>query len=175
MRKPFRWNRNIRHRVTLASGGRRGALDFNRARPGGGTAYDHDVTLFGTTYSVSEGNSMSWHGHHSWPKQFGGAEGQPLMAVRHALHLSVLHPALYAYMRASGHDVAPQTTNPRNQRFIQQLRRSAALRQDVAEDLQTFYETVNAQTDPRMPSDAYMEGITHSLNRLANPDPTSNP
>lgn len=167
MRKPLRWNRNIRHGVTLASGGIRGALDFNRARPGGGTAYDHDVRLLGNTYRISEG-SMSWHGHHSWPKQYGGAEEQPLMAVRHALHLSVLHPALHAYLRARGRGVAPQISNERNQAFFRQLGTNAALRQDVADDLEEFYEAMNTLTDPPMPRDAYMRGISYSLNRLAN-------
>jgi hypothetical protein len=162
------WREPVNYAPVVASGGLAGALDFRFSKKGD---YNVDVSLGDASFSLDAGagGGMAWHGHHTWPKFVGGADAQPLMTVRGALHISILHPALLAFLKAAGHNITTAETSPANQVFITRLRTDAAFRQQVALELKLFYQLVNTQTDPQMPANAYEKGIDYSRRALGGP------
>jgi hypothetical protein len=155
--KPLIWRPNTNVTAATASGGDVGGLDFDPAATAA-------VSIAGR--SVSPGSSSTafqWQGHHTWPMQYGGASSQPLMGVRQALHQGVIHPTLWAFLVAAGHDVSMNTGDLRNRAFITRLQTDLVFRTLVGAELELYYAALNTFTDPPIPASAYTKGITASL------------
>lgn len=107
------------------------------------------------------------HGHHSWPKYVGGAPEQPLMDVRHDIHLHVIHPELHVDMAAfaatKGFTVLP---NVRAITFITYLQTNPGDKAAFAAAMTAYYLLLHTQTDPGIPPGAYGSGIAYSAARL---------
>lgn len=107
------------------------------------------------------------HGHHSWPKYVGGAPEQPLMNVRHDIHLHVIHPELHVDMAAfaatRGFTLLP---NANATAFIAHLRANPGDRAIFATLMGAYYGLLHTQTDPGIPPTAYGAGIAYSAARL---------
>ena len=143
-KKPLMWNPSIRVATAIGSGGVVGALDSCVPITGG----------------------FDWHGHHSWPKFAGGAVIQPLIGVRGAVHLGILHPALLAVLVAT-HGITGNLTNPANVRFIARLRTDLRFRARVTGEMTAFYLGFSAtQCDPGIPAPTYELGILHTAATL---------
>ncbi|MGH3366131.1 MAG: hypothetical protein ACRDOY_02915 [Nocardioidaceae bacterium] len=161
---PLRWDPTVNGVRAVASGGMVGALDFNwRRDSSGATVYRQRFDVDGRTYDFDATYGVDWHAHHSWPQNLGGRAAQPLMTVRNALHLSVIHPALHAYLIGQDHSVTQHTTDPRNVTFIARLQAQRTYRHEVYDDLMAFYALVNRMTSPQMPTNAYQLGVDDAL------------
>lgn len=163
---PLRWVSGLMGEKAIASGGVPGALDFQWGTDLKKTVYKYRITVSGRTYSADATDAVGWHGHHVWPKNIGGPESQPLMTVREALHLNVLHPALHAYLHALGYPITAQTSSAVNQAFIDRLGTNRAFRHRIRDQLLDFYALMNQATDPQMPTIAYRDGVDWSLRSL---------
>lgn len=111
--------------------------------------------------------SQPIHGHHSWPRYVGGAFDQPLMHVRHDIHLHVIHPELHvaiaAYAATKNFVVVPNAVAVP---FIAHLRANPADKAAFAAALTAYYLVLHSQTDPGIPPSAYGAGIADSALKL---------
>ncbi|MDX3659888.1 hypothetical protein PV646_21525 [Streptomyces sp. ID05-26A] len=125
---------------------RGGTLDWNGKLGGGG----HPI-----------------HGHHSWPKYVGGAFDQPLMNVRHDIHLHVIHPELHvdiaAFAATKKFVVVPNAVAVA---FIAHLRANPGDKAQFAAVMLAYYLLLHTQTDPGIPPGAYGAGIGDSAVKL---------
>ncbi|WP_112264023.1 hypothetical protein [Lentzea terrae] len=107
------------------------------------------------------------HGHHSWPKYVGGAFDQPLMNVRHDIHLHVIHPELHvdiaAFAAAKKFVVVPNAVAVA---FIAHLRANPGDKAQFAAAMTAYYLLLHTQTDPGIPPSAYGAGIADSAAKL---------
>lgn len=155
---PLEWNDKDEVRVVAGSGGIRGGLDFRNPQREDDTIYVIRFSHRDEQYEVRF-RQHEWHGHHSWPKNLGGAEDQPLMGMKHAVHLSYVHPRMLAFLAQYG--ITAHTT--RNEAFIRRLYESRNFRRRFMRDLMNFYRTLPAD---RMPREAYYYGIRVSYERF---------
>ena len=107
------------------------------------------------------------HGHHSWPKYVGGAPEQPLMQVRHDIHLHVIHPELHAAMATFAASKGfPIVENAFATAFIAHLRTNPGDKATFVGVMTAYYLLLHSQTDPGIPPTAYGSGIAYSAARL---------
>ncbi len=107
------------------------------------------------------------HGHHSWPKYVGGAPEQPLMDVRHDIHLHVIHPELHAAMATFAASKGfPIVENAFAAAFIAHLRTNPGDKATFIGVMTAYYLLLHSQTDPGIPPSAYGSGIAYSAARL---------
>jgi hypothetical protein len=83
------------------------------------------------------------------------------MGVRNAVHLSFIHPILLKALVL--HDLTPNATNPKNERFIRNLGQSRTFRRAVMNELKGFYRQLPVDS---MPQESYELGIDDSLRAL---------
>lgn len=100
-----------------------------------------------------------WHAHHTWPKFVGGCTVQPLMGVRGYVHLSILHPALYAKLKLDFPKYRITTSTIANTPFIWKLATDRALRNKMTFKLLEFYGVSFLAASPPIPLFAYASGI----------------
>jgi hypothetical protein len=149
----------------IASGGIRGGIAFRRQiGPRGETLYVHRVVIAGQETVIKSKDRQDWHGHHPWPEYMGGPEKQPLMAVKNAVHISLIHPMLYRFM-AKLYPTHHITNTEVDDDFRNRLINDSRFRRSVANNLKLFHTTLPASMPP-IPPAAYTRGIDHGFNNL---------